>query len=205
MSTPITMPQMGADMTEGTVIKWLKAVGDQVERGDILAEIETDKATVELEAFESGIMQKLVVDEGETVPVGETIAILGEAGEEIEQPERKPAAETPARRRVSEAEPASSEAPGEPTDEAAPAPAAATAPPLPPASAAVPEDGRVRISPVARRIAEDKGVDIASVAGTGPGGRVLRRDVEAAAAAPPAGAPAREPAPQPRPAARPAP
>ena len=71
MAVEVTMPQMGADMTEGTLVRWLKAVGDDVSRGEIIAEVETDKATVELEAFESGTLRQIVVDEGETVPVGE--------------------------------------------------------------------------------------------------------------------------------------
>ena len=81
MAIDVIMPQMGADMTEGTLVKWLKQVGEQVNRGDVLAEIETDKATVELEAFESGVLLKYVVPEGETVPVGQVIALLGTAGE----------------------------------------------------------------------------------------------------------------------------
>ncbi len=196
MSTPITMPQMGADMTEGTVLKWLKKVGDEVKRGEIIAEIETDKATVELEAFEGGVLQQLVVEEGETVPVGETIAILGEAGEKVEAPERKPPAETPARRKLSEDRPEEEEA------------QAASRQPLgtEEATAEREPDGRVRISPVARRIANEQGVDIGSLQGSGPGGRILRRDVEAAAK----GAPSRPveteekaPAASPAPVARP--
>ena len=83
MAIDVIMPQMGADMTEGTLVRWLKQVGDQVNRGDIIAEIETDKATVELEAFEAGILRKHVVPEGETVPVGQVISVLGDAGEAI--------------------------------------------------------------------------------------------------------------------------
>ena len=165
------MPQMGADMTEGTLVRWLKQLGEQVNRGDILAEIETDKATVELEAFESGILRKLVVQEGETVPVGQVIAVLGSADEAVEAEtgaERRPLAQ-PAERRIDEA-------------------AASTAAPRP---AAEPTgDTRVRISPVARRIAQDAGIDPASITGSGPDGRVLRRDIDAAVrtqAAPAAG------------------
>ena len=96
MATEVTMPQMGADMTEGTLVKWVKQVGDQVNRGEVLAEIETDKATVELEAFESGVLKKLVVEEGETVPVGQVIAILGAADEQVEgETPRQPAAVRP--------------------------------------------------------------------------------------------------------------
>ncbi|GAB4320613.1 MAG: pyruvate dehydrogenase complex dihydrolipoamide acetyltransferase [Dehalococcoidia bacterium] len=172
MPSEITMPQMGADMTEGTVVRWLKQVGDTVTRGEIIAEIETDKATVELEAFESGTLRKIVVQEGETVPVGDVIAILADEGEEVPDVEPKPS--TGRRRHI---EPATSgdgagggaevkqrEEPSGPE----PAPAAATA------------GGRLRVSPVARRIAEEHGVDLTAIQGTGPDGRILRRDVEAA-------------------------
>ncbi len=221
MAIEVTMPQMGADMTEGTLVRWLKQVGDQVNRGDILAEIETDKATVELEAFESGVIQKLAVEEGETVPVGEVIALLGAVGEVVPEVERKPPAEIPARRTPS---PETSAEPG----------AAAVAKELQPAGQArvaaeakPPADQgggfgdgrarapagatreRVRISPVARRIAVESGVDISAIAGSGPDGRILRRDVEAALTAGPAKAAAAAPTARPRAAAaapeRPAP
>lgn len=95
---------MGADMTEGTLVKWVKQVGDQVNRGEVLAEIETDKATVELEGVRMGVLKKLVVEEGETVPVGRVVAILGAADEQVEgETPRQPAAETPARRGHGEA------------------------------------------------------------------------------------------------------
>lgn len=166
MAIDVIMPQMGADMTEGTLVRWLKQVGDEVSRGDILAEIETDKATVELEAFEAGILRKHVVPEGDTVPVGQVIAILGAEGEAIEQePERKPRP-----------------APAERRSESAPV---ATQPAAAPQPAAL-DGGRMRMSPVARRIASDAGVDPAAITGTGPDGRILRRDVEAAIAAQPA-------------------
>jgi len=176
----VIMPQMGADMTEGTLVRWLKQVGDQVNRGDIIAEIETDKATVELEAFEAGILRKHVVPEGETVPVGQVIAVLGDAGEAIgEDPERKPL--PPVADRHSETGPT-------------------TATPQAPRRAAAPiEGGRVRISPVARRIAADAGIEPSAITGTGPDGRVLRRDVEAAIASQaPAPGPAKAAVPSPQ-------
>jgi len=172
----ITMPQMGADMTEGTLIKWVKQVGDHVERGDILAEVETDKATVELEAFEAGDLLKQLVGEGEVVPVGEVIGLLGDASEAVPDIERKPPAETPARRTV--------ERPAEePTSGGSPQPQTAASK----ASTAVAEpaagdDGRVRISPVARRMASEAGIDVRGLSGSGPDGRILRRDVEGAIA-----------------------
>ena len=163
MAIDVIMPQMGADMTEGTLVRWLKQVGDEVSRGEILAEIETDKATVELEAYEAGVLRKHVVPEGETVPVGQVIAILGAADEAIEdEPELKP--RPPVADRHSESSPAPAES------RAARAPSAPV------------EGGRVRISPVARRIATDAGIEPSAIAGTGPDGRILRRDVEAAIA-----------------------
>ncbi|MFN0094143.1 MAG: dihydrolipoamide acetyltransferase family protein [Dehalococcoidia bacterium] len=173
MAIEVTMPQMGADMTEGTLVRWLKQVGDQVKRGEILAEIETDKATVELEAFESGTVQQLVVGEGETVPVGQVIALFAAPGEAIA------AAPEPPRLQRTEA--------GERKLEGVPAerPAARATD-----SASAVSDGRLRISPVARRIASEAGLDIHAVKGSGPDGRVLRRDVEDALASAAAPAPA---------------
>ena len=166
MAIEVTMPQMGADMTEGTLLRWLKDVGDSVERGDILAEIETDKATIELEAYESGTLIKRVAGEGDIIPVGDVIALLGDASEAVPDVERKPPAETPARRTV---EPEAKKA-----VEPAPAPTAAPA--------QEPGD-RVRISPVARKMASEAGIDPSALRGSGPDGRILRRDIEAAMSA----------------------
>ena len=187
MATEVTMPQMGADMTEGTLVKWVKQVGDQVNRGEVLAEIETDKATVELEAFESGVLKKLVVEEGETVPVGQVIAILGAADEQVEgETPRQPAAETPARRGHGEASARQNAGTTTAQREEAPPPAPETEQmhvnitPGPGGAGAdgASGGGRLRVSPVARRIVEDVGLDLARVTGTGPDGRILRRDVE---------------------------
>jgi pyruvate dehydrogenase E2 component (dihydrolipoamide acetyltransferase) len=169
----VTMPQMGADMTEGTLLKWVKQVGDSVQRGEVIAEIETDKATIELEAYESGTVIKLVAQEGDVVPVGDVIALLGEPSEAAPDVERKPPAVKPARRAI---EPEVKE---RATAAAAPAPAPGRAG----APAAGETDGRIRVSPVARRIAREAGVDISALRGSGPDGRILRRDVEAAVAA----------------------
>lgn len=175
MVVEVTMPQMGADMVEGTVITWFKQVGDSVEVGDIIAEIETDKANVELEAFEAGTMRQHVVTEGDVVPVGEVIALLGGAGEALPDVAKQPAAETPVRR-TPEAEPV-------PVN--AETPAVSAEPVAGSGSATKTLDGRLRISPVASRIAAENGFDPSSIAGSGPDGRILRRDVEAAIAAKP--------------------
>ena len=197
MAFEVTMPQMGADMTEGTLLKWLKNVGDVIARGDILAEIETDKATVELEAFEGGTFLKQVVSEGDVVPVGDIIALLGDASEKPGEVQHLPPAETPPRRTiepdaVAEAAPAAKAAPtstaaaADTLEPAAVTPAAATTATPPPTLARPPglaANGRLRISPVAKRIASEAGLDATAVTGSGPDGRILRRDVEAAIAA----------------------
>ena len=170
MATTVVMPQMGFDMQEGTVVRWLKQEGDEVSRGEPIAEIETDKAIVEMEAFASGVLLKTVVGEGQTVPVGQTIAVIGSPGEPLPDLGSAPAAPT-------ETE-APTEAPAVVEEAvAADVPAAAE---------------QVRASPLARRLAEEKGIDLARISGSGPGGRITRDDVlafdsqatEAAPAAP---------------------
>jgi pyruvate dehydrogenase E2 component (dihydrolipoamide acetyltransferase) len=177
MISEVVMPQMGADMTEGTLVRWLKHEGDAVERGEIIAEIETDKANVEIEAFESGVFRKVLAQEGDTVDVGTLIAIIASADEDVSKYESAgvTAAQRPA--------PAAKVAEAAPAIESA-GPAAETAKPVTP----VRTNGRVRASPVARRLAEEHGVDLAQLRGSGPDGRIVRQDVEAAiasSAAPP--------------------
>jgi pyruvate dehydrogenase E2 component (dihydrolipoamide acetyltransferase) len=192
MAFEVVMPQMGAEMKEGTILRWLKKEGDPVERGEIIAEIETDKANVEIEAFESGVFRKALASEGDTVPVGTVIAIIGAPDEDISAytgavPQAR-AARAPA------APPAEAERPAAVTAEApAKAPVAPTAPPPQ-------RDGRVRASPLARRLAQELGIDLSQVRGTGPDGRIVRRDVEAFAARR-----AEAPAPEAAPAAAPPP
>jgi len=178
MISEVVMPQMGADMKEGTVLRWIKNEGDEVTRGEVIAEIETDKANVEIEAFESGVFRKVLVSEGTTVPVGDVIALIAAPGDDISA-------------YASGAKPSPTVSAPPRTPEAQPRPGAGD---LPPAPARV--DGRIRASPVARRLAIDRGIDIATIRGSGPDGRILRRDVEApspresatTAAAAPAGA-----------------
>ena len=170
------MPAMGADMTEGTVVKWLKSEGDEVARGDIIAEIETDKTVVEMEAYGSGLLRKIVVGEGVSVPVGDLIAYLGDAEDEIPETD------------------AATNGAAAPEESAAPEIPVARAPEAVPAHA---DTGRIKASPVARKIAAERGIDLATVTGTGPGGRITRADVEGLPAAPAAAAlpPAVSPAP----------
>ena len=161
------MPQMGYDMHEGTVVRWLKAEGDDVQVGEPIAEIETDKAVVEFESTAAGVLSKVLVQEGSSVPVGDPIGIIGAAGEEV-------AAEDDADEPAAEAE-------SVPVAETAPPPAEpiepAPAPEPPQAEAQVLDAGEFRASPVARRIAQERGIDLSQVPGTGPGGRITREDV----------------------------
>jgi pyruvate dehydrogenase E2 component (dihydrolipoamide acetyltransferase) len=178
MAKDILMPQMGYDMTEGTIVRWVKKVGDKVHRGDIVAEIETDKATVEVEAFDAGTLLRVIADPGDTIPVGSPIATLGEPGEalpEVAKPAVAPPPEAPA------SEPSAAQPPAAPRQPVeAPPPPASTAAPAATQPAAV--DGeRPRASPLARRLAERMGVDLRTVRGSGPAGRITAEDVETAA------------------------
>jgi pyruvate dehydrogenase E2 component (dihydrolipoamide acetyltransferase) len=186
MSADIVMPRLSDSMEEGTILRWLKAPGDAVERGEELVEIETDKANMVYEADAEGTLIELVAAEGDTLPIGEVIARVGEPGEKPSG-DGAPAAE--------KAQPAGSESDGEVESEGgAESPPATEARPAP---AAEPTDGRVKASPLARRIAQEKGVEIGTIAGSGPSGRIVKADVERAiASAPaPAAAPAAAPAP----------
>ena len=153
------MPKLADTMTEGTLVRWLKKVGDKVKVGDIIAEIETDKATMEMESFEEGILNQIYVQDGQKVAVGQEIAVLLEPGEKegvAVQAAPAPVAPNPAK-----AQPAP----------AAPAPAASTA------SAPEVDQSRVKASPLARKLAAERGVDLTTIAGTGPGGRITKEDV----------------------------
>ncbi len=173
MAEYIVMPKLGFDMREAELVSWLKEVGDPVEKGEIIAEIESDKATLELESQATGVLLKKLEDEGAIVAVGANIAIVGQEGEDVSGMDGGAAAEA-------EAEPAAeeAEAEAEAETEAAPAPAPSTDGGAP---EAVSEEfpGGVKATPVARRVAEEHGVDLKQVSGSGPGGRVRKADVEA--------------------------
>jgi pyruvate dehydrogenase E2 component (dihydrolipoamide acetyltransferase) len=170
MAETITMPKLGFDMAEGTLVRWVKNEGENVNKGDVLAEIETDKATVEVESSASGVVRKLLVEAGSIVPIGDPIAIVGAADEKIGEGTKVVEPKAEKKTEASEA--------GKPKAEAAPPPAPKAAPVAQPA--ALVEEGPVKASPLARKIARDNKVDLSSVQGTGPGGRVVRKDVEAA-------------------------
>ena len=171
MTTELTMPQMGYDMQEGTVVRWLKAEGSNVEIGEPVAEIETDKAVVEFESYAEGVLQRILVNEGTTVPVGEVIAIVGEDSEVVGTTAEP---ESPAP--VAEPEPAEEE-----THAAIPLGAASVPPSDGTETPTAPEEPgevqRVLATPVARQLAAEAGIDLATVEGTGPGGRVTKDDV----------------------------
>ncbi|WP_296616780.1 pyruvate dehydrogenase complex dihydrolipoamide acetyltransferase [Sphingomonas sp.] len=187
MPIEIKMPALSPTMEEGTLAKWLVKAGDTVKSGDLMAEIETDKATMEFEAVDEGVIAEIVVPEGtDNVKVGQVIAILAAEGEDASAAKTAPKAEAP-KTEAPKAEAAPASAPS-------PAPAAPAAAPAPtPTPATVAPGDRVKASPLARRIAAEKGVDLASVVGSGPNGRIVRVDVEGAK--PGAAAPASAPAP----------
>jgi pyruvate dehydrogenase E2 component (dihydrolipoamide acetyltransferase) len=185
MANIIEMPKLSDTMTVGTLIKWLKKEGDPVKTGDILAEVETDKATMELESFFDGTLLSIFVKAGAQVPLGAALCAIGKPGEKVEAPaSAAPAAAGAPAPAAPPAQPAPSPAPAAPEAKAAPVQAAQTAPAAPaPATAAAPEaGGRIRISPLARKVAAEKGVNPAGIAGSGPGGRIVRADILAAAA-----------------------
>jgi pyruvate dehydrogenase E2 component (dihydrolipoamide acetyltransferase) len=183
MATQILMPALSPTMEEGTLAKWLVKEGDEVKSGQILAEIETDKATMEFEAVDEGVIGKILVAEGTAgVKVNDPIAVLLDEGEDASAADAAPAAKS---------------APAAPKADAAAAPAASPAPAAPKAGGA-----RVFASPLARRIAAEKGIDLTKVTGTGPHGRIVKADLEGASAAPAPAKAAEAPAPK---AAAPAP
>ena len=217
MATKVVMEALSPTMEEGRLVEWKKQEGETVAPGDVLAEVETDKAVMELVARAGGTLLKQVVPAGTTVPVSELVALIGEPGEAgagggddngDAGRQRGGGAEAPAAVPTAEQQ-ATQPSPGRNRPESmppAPPPAAGAAPaPAPPAPAPAPagpngqaQGGRVKASPLARRIAADRGIDLGAVAGSGPEGRVIARDLEGGAAAPaPAGRPA-APAPLPR-------
>ena len=170
MAEIVKMPKLSDTMTEGVVSKWHKKVGDKVKSGDLLAEIETDKATMDFESFQDGVLLYIGVEEGKGAAVDSVLAILGKEGEDYKSLlNAAPAAATPA-----------PEASSAPVAAAAPAssPAPVSAPTPAPAPAAASNDSRLKASPLARRIASEKGIDLQAVAGSGDGGRIVKRDIE---------------------------
>jgi pyruvate dehydrogenase E2 component (dihydrolipoamide acetyltransferase) len=182
MALVVEMPRLSDTMREGTIVTWLKKEGDEVESGELLAEVETDKAVMEFEAEEDGVLRKVFIGEKEPAPIGTPICIIGEADEDLADA-------------MAEADTLRAQAQGggeKATPEAAAAPAPAAAAPAAAAPAAAPapapmvvpataleanSDGRMKTSPLARKMAQDKGLSLAAIQGTGPGGRIVKRDV----------------------------
>jgi pyruvate dehydrogenase E2 component (dihydrolipoyllysine-residue acetyltransferase) len=155
VATEVILPRLGQGMESGTIVRWLKSEGEAVEKGEPLFELDTDKVTQEVEAEASGVLLKIAVSEGE-VPVGRTVAFIGKEGEDV--PETAAAEPAPA--------PAKEEKPAEPEPSAEPAPSEPSG------------NGRIKASPLARRLARERGIDLASLSGTGPEGRIVAEDVE---------------------------
>jgi pyruvate dehydrogenase E2 component (dihydrolipoamide acetyltransferase) len=173
MATELTLPRLGQGMESGTIVRWLKQEGDQVEKGEPLYELDTEKVTQEVEADASGVLLKILAGEGEEIEVGKRIAVIGEEGEEVatevDEDEQEEGSPAPAREEEREH--------GREAETKEPEPEAKETEP-----ARV--DGRVKASPLARRIARERGIDLRSLTGTGPEGRVVAEDVERAAATP---------------------
>jgi pyruvate dehydrogenase E2 component (dihydrolipoamide acetyltransferase) len=178
MSSQVTLPRLGQGMETGTIVRWLKAEGESVEKGEPLYELDTEKVTQEVEAESSGVLLKILAGEGEEIEVGKAIAVIGQEGEEVP---------------VAEAEEPTEVAEEEPQEEGEPAPkreaerergreAGRESPSEPEQRAASPNGGRIKASPLARRIARERGVELSALRGTGPEGRIVAEDVERAAA-----------------------
>ena len=190
--TKVVMPKLSEAMESGKIIKWLKKEGDRIQGGDILAEVETDKADVEMEAFGGGVLRKILAPAGETVPVGVLIGVIAEPGDDVAALIASAPAPAPARAGAPALAVAAPSTPA-PTPAASPRPPAVAPAPMRPspvtsapaaAVAAQPSGGRVKASPLAKKIAAQTGVDLRLLQGSGPGGRIVRRDVETAGAAP---------------------
>jgi pyruvate dehydrogenase E2 component (dihydrolipoamide acetyltransferase) len=195
MPIAIEMPKLSDTMTEGTLVRWIKKVGDNVAVGDVLAEVETDKATMEMEAFDEGVLTEIYVQDGNKAEVGQKLALLAAKGEKIDSggtkpvPENKPAPEP-------QAEKTAAAAPKETVDTKAPA-KTDEAPETPSTPVETTPAGRIKASPLAKKVAAELGVDLGTLQGSGPGGRIVREDVVASsqstapkpAAAPPPSTP----------------
>ncbi|HAX71064.1 MAG TPA: pyruvate dehydrogenase complex dihydrolipoamide acetyltransferase, partial [Anaerolineae bacterium] len=162
MAETINMPKLGFDMAEGLLVRWVKQVGENINKGDVLAEIETDKATVEVESSASGVVLSHIVDQGSIVPVNAPIAIVGAEGEKVDAPAKVESGKSEVK---ADEKPAPQSAPTA-------APVAQTSAPA--------ESGPVKASPLAKKIAREKNINLSSIQGTGPNGRISRKDVEAA-------------------------
>jgi pyruvate dehydrogenase E2 component (dihydrolipoamide acetyltransferase) len=198
MASKVIMPKLSPTMEEGQISRWLKKEGDKVSMGEPLAEIDTDKATMEMQALGNGVLRKILVNEGQSAPLGQLIAVIGEPDEDIASLLSEAPAQPPAQPQVQEQKETNSPPPT--ADVAQPQPqakaAAASAAPAPravdngrqPQATASSDSGRMIVSPLAARMAAEAGIDLRSLQGSGPGGRIIKRDIEAAISQPKAAA-----------------
>jgi len=183
MASKVIMPKLSPTMEEGQIARWLKKEGDKVSMGEPLAEIDTDKATMEMQALANGVLRKILVKEGESAPLGQLIGIVGEPDEDISallneaasKPQTTPPADRPKPQAVTPVEPTQPEVPTASATEAAPAPSSGNG-----------ARGRLIVSPLAARMAAEAGIDLRSLRGSGPGGRIIKKDIEQALSRQPA-------------------
>jgi len=202
MPIAIEMPKLSDTMTEGTLVRWIKKVGDKVAVGDVLAEVETDKATMEMEAFDEGVLTEIYVQDGNKVEVGQKLALLLAKGEKAESSEPKPVEENKTAPPTKEDKPATAPAKQSATVDTPVLPQSQQNSESQPSKAA--PEGRVKASPLAKKVAAELGVDLSAIQGSGPGGRIVREDVVAAGKSTPAAPPKKEAAPAPAAAKAPA-
>jgi len=195
MATKVIMPKLSPTMEEGQISRWLKKEGDKVSMGEPLAEIDTDKATMEMQALGNGVLRKILINEGQSAPLGDLIAVIGEPDEDIASLLSEAPAQPQQQEQKKEEQPQPPpEPPPAPPQPQAKAAAAASAPapaPAPrpvdngrPPQAAPSDSGRMIVSPLAARMAAEAGIDLRSLQGSGPGGRIIKRDIEAAMSQP---------------------
>src|SRR5688572_4040593 len=165
MAETISMPKLGFDMAEGLLVRWVRQVGENINKGDVLAEIETDKATVEVESSASGVVLQHIVEQGTIVPVNAPIAVVGAAGEKVDAP----VAESGTKKEEPKEEKKADEKPAPPSQMTSA-----------PASSTSDSSSMIKASPLAKKIAKDKNINLADVQGSGPHGRIVKKDVESA-------------------------
>ncbi len=181
MAEIVRMPKMSDTMTEGVVAKWLKKVGDSIKPGDVVAEIETDKATMEFESYQEGVLLYQGVSEGKAAPVDSVLAVLGKAGEEYQSLLDAEAAKAVIKAPVAQPAAPAAAAPAPkpaPVSTPAPAPAPQPARPVAPVAASSNGDQRMKVSPLAKRLANERGIDLSQVQGSGEHGRIVKRDID---------------------------
>src|SRR6185369_2084714 len=175
MATKVIMPKLSPTMEEGQISRWLKKEGDKVSMGEPLAEIDTDKATMEMQALGNGVLRKILINEGQSAPLGQTIAVIGEPDEDIASLlSEAPAAQPQQQEQKKQEAPPPAAEPPQPQPQAK---AAAPANGRQPQAAAPTDSGRMIVSPLAARMATEAGIDLRSLQGSGPGGRIIKRDI----------------------------